>query len=80
LRGAGDSRGPRLHDLRHRLAIATLLRWYRGGVDVDRHLPQLSTYLGHAHVTDTYWYLTATPKLLQYALRRVERSRQGQRP
>ena len=62
LRGAGDSRGPRLHDLRHRLAINTLLRWYQRGVDVERHLPELSTYLGHAHVTDTYWYLTATPE------------------
>ena len=80
LRGAGDSRGPRLHDLRHRLAINTLLRWYRRGVDVERHLPELSTYLGHAHITDTYWYLTATPQLLHYALRRVERSRQGHRP
>jgi integrase len=48
LRGAGDSRGPRLHDLRHRLAIATLLKWYQRGVDVERHLPELSTYLGHA--------------------------------
>lgn len=80
LRGPDDSRGPRLHDLRHRLAIMTLLRWYRRGVDVERQLPQLSTYLGHAHVTDTYWYLTATPELLHFALRRVERSRQGQRP
>jgi len=79
LRGPDDSRGPRLHDLRHRLAIMTLLRWYRRGVDVERQLPQLSTYLGHAHVTDTYWYLTATPELLHFALRRVERSRQGQR-
>lgn len=80
LRSASDSRGPRLHDLRHRLAINTLLDWYRRGVDVERHLPELSTYLGHAHVTDTYWYLTATPKLLHYAMRRVERSRQGDRP
>ena len=79
LRGPGDSRGPRLHDLRHRLAIATLLRWYRNGVDVERHLPQLSTYLGHAHITDTYWYLTATPQLMRYALRHVERGERGQR-
>jgi integrase/recombinase XerD len=56
LRGADDARGPRLHDLRHRLAIETLLRWYRDGIDVERHLPKLSTYLGHAHITDTYWY------------------------
>jgi hypothetical protein len=80
LRGPGDSRGPRLHDLRHRLAIKTLLKWYRCGVDVERRLPHLSAYLGHAHVTDTYWYLTATPELLHYMLRRVERSRQEQRP
>jgi integrase/recombinase XerD len=80
LRGPGDSRGPRLHDLRHRLAIETLLRWYRRGIDVERHLPELSTYLGHAHITDTYWYLTATPQLLRYALNSVERSKQGSRP
>ncbi len=56
LRKAGDSRGPRLLDFRHRLAINTLLGWYRRGVDVERHLPELSTYLGHEHITDTYWY------------------------
>lgn len=74
LRGADDARGPRLHDLRHRLAIVTLFRWYRDGVDVERHLPKLSTYLGHAHITDTYWYLTATPELLHRALLRVEQA------
>jgi integrase len=79
LRKHGDSRGPRLHDLRHRLAIKTLLGWYRRGVDVERHLPELSTYLGHGHITDTYWYLTATPTLLHYALRRVERPQRGTR-
>jgi integrase len=80
LRGAGDSRGPRLHDLRHRLAVSTLLRWYRDGIDVERHLPELSTYLGHAHITDTYWYLTATPELLHYALLRVEQPEREPRP
>ena len=74
LRVADDSRGPRLHDLRHRMAVNTLLGWYRDGVDVERHLPELSTYLGHAHITDTYWYLTATPELLRQALLRVEPS------
>jgi integrase/recombinase XerD len=80
LRNAGDSRGPRLDDLRHRLAVSTLLRWYRDGVDVERHLPELSTYLGHAHITDTYWYLTATPELLGYALLQVEQSEQEHHP
>jgi integrase len=74
LRGPRDSHGPRLHGLRHRLAINTLLKWYRRGVDVERHLPALSAYLGHAHITDTQWYLTVTPQLLRYVLRRVERS------
>lgn len=80
LRGADDSRGPRLHDFRHRLAVTTLLRWYHEGIDVERHLPQLATYLGHSHITDTYWYLTATPELLQQALLRVEQSQPDSLP
>ena len=78
LRGPSDSRGPRLHDLRHRFAVETLLRWYRDGVDVESHLPRLTTYLGHAHVSDTYWYLTVTPELMQLAARRLDRA--GRRP
>ncbi len=72
LRGPADRRGPRRHDLRHRLAVDTLLRWYRAGVDVERHLPELSTYLGHGHVADTYWYLSAVPELLRLAAARLE--------
>ncbi len=72
LRSPSDSRGPRLHDLRHRFAVRTLLRWYRDGVDVESHLPRLATYLGHAHMSDTYWYLTATPELLQLAAKRLD--------
>jgi len=79
LRNADDSRGPRIHDLRHRLAITTLTRWHRRGVDVERHLPELCTYLGHAHITDTQWYLTATPQLLRQVLQRVERSERRSR-
>jgi integrase/recombinase XerD len=80
LRAPGDSHGPRLHGFRHRLAINTLLKWYRGGIDVERRLPALATYLGHAHITDTHWYLTATPQLLRHALRRVVRSERRARP
>ena len=50
IRGASASRGPRLHDFRHRFAVETLLRWYRSGEDVTRRLPVLSTYLGHPHI------------------------------
>jgi integrase/recombinase XerD len=67
IRGASASRGPRLHDFRHRFAVETLLRWYRSGEDVRRRLPILSTYLGHGHVTDTYWYLSNTPELMAAA-------------
>jgi integrase len=56
------------------IAWPSIRSWYRDGVDVERHLPELSTYLGHAHITDTYWYLTATPELLQHALLRMEPS------
>lgn len=63
-------RGPRLHDMRHRLAAKTLIRWYREGRNVERELAKLSTYLGHVHVADTYWYIEAVPELLQLASER----------
>ena len=72
LRAVDASRGPRLHDFRHRFAVQTLLRWYRKGKDPKQCVPILSTYLGHAHVTDTYWYLTGTPELLGAAGKRLE--------
>ena len=66
LRGPDDRYGPHLHDFRHRFAVQTLLHWYRTGVDVEQHLPELATYLGHTLVADTYWYLSAVPELLQF--------------
>lgn len=79
IRAPGDSHGPGLHGFRHRLAIQTLLRWYRRGVDVECRMPQLSTYLGHSNIAHTQWYLTATPQLLRYALNRVEKSEKRRR-
>jgi len=70
-RGHDHGHGPRLHDMRHRLAARTLVRWYRDGRDVERELPKLSAYLGHAHVADTYWYIEAVPELLQLATERA---------
>ena len=64
--------GPRLHDLRHRFAVRTLLGWYRSGIDVEREMPKLTTYLGHVHVNVTYWYIEAVPELLELAARRLE--------
>jgi len=50
------------------------VRWYQQDVDVERHLPELSTYLGHVKVSDTYWYLSATPELLNLATERLEQA------
>jgi integrase/recombinase XerD len=65
-------RPPRLADFRHSFATATLLDWYRDGVDVHARIPRLSTYLGHADPKSTYWYLTGTPELLTLAAARLE--------
>ena len=44
--------------------MQTLINWYRTGLDPEQKLPLLSVYLGHAKVSDTYWYLSAVPELL----------------
>lgn len=72
LRGPDDRHGPRLHDMRHRFATTTLVRWYRSNQDPERRLPVLSAYLGHVHVADTQWYLSASPELMREAMRRLE--------
>ena len=72
LRGPTDHTGPRLHDFRHRFALNTLIEWYRAGEDIERRLPVLSTFLSHAHVADTYWYLSIHPELMELATSRLE--------
>jgi integrase/recombinase XerD len=80
LRPLGGGRGgPRIHSLRHCFAVRTLLNWYRRDADVDTRLPELATFLGHRHVTDTYWYISAVPELLALATRRWERAEKGQK-
>jgi integrase len=73
--GYRHGRGPRLHDLRHRFAAKRLVEWYRAGLDVEREIPKLATYLGHVHVNETYWYIEAVPELLQLATKRLMRAR-----
>jgi integrase len=74
----GRHRPPRLHDLRHSFAVRCVIGWYRDGVDVDVHLPLLSTYLGHVAPHTTYWYLTAVPELLELAADRLEAVEEAQ--
>jgi integrase len=64
---------PRLHDLRHAMAVHRLVAWYREGADVQQLLPQLATYLGHVDGATTQRYLAMTPELLREASRRFER-------
>jgi integrase len=76
LRDATARSGPRLHDLRHSCAVRTLLHWYRTGADVERRMPTLSAYLGHAHVNDTFWYLSATPELFHAVTQYLDTDRE----
>jgi hypothetical protein len=59
--------------LRHTFTVRRLLRWYQEEANIGQKLLALSTYLGHAKVTDTYWYLSAVPELMAIASQRFER-------
>jgi len=72
LEGAGERVRPRPHDLRHTMAVRTLLDWIKAGEDVDRRMPELSTFLGHAQPESTYWYLQAVPELMALISQRLE--------
>lgn len=63
---------PRIHDFRHTFAVRRLLKWYEEGANLDQKILGLSTYLGHAQVTDTYWYLSAVPELLAIVSEKFE--------
>ena len=69
----GGRRSPSLHGLRHAAAVHRLEDWYRNDADVQRLLPALSTWLGHANLDGTSVYLTMTPELLHQTSARFER-------
>lgn len=60
-----NGQSPRLHELRHTFAIRALEASPEGRDRVGQHMLALATYLGHANIKDTYWYLEATPELLR---------------
>jgi integrase/recombinase XerD len=62
---------PRVHDLRHRFAVQTLIDWQRSGENIDERMTTLSTYLGHVSPADTYWYLSGSPELMALAADRL---------
>ena len=63
----GAHHAPRIHDLRHTFVVHRILQWQKDGVNVDQAMLSLSTYVGHALVTHTYWYLSAVPELMSLA-------------
>jgi len=68
----GAHAAPRIHDLRHTFVVRRLLLWQAQGIDIDQQMLALATYVGHAMVTNTYWYLTAVPELMAPAADRFE--------
>lgn len=69
----GAHAAPRLHDLRHTFAVRRMLLWHADGTDIDQMMLALSTYMGHAEIFYTYWYLTAVPELMALAGGKFER-------
>jgi integrase len=72
--------GPRIHDLRHTFAVRSLENCAGDAEAVLRHATALSTYLGHAHISDTYWYLQATPLLMEQIAQAGESLYRGDAP
>ena len=68
----GTHHAPRVHDLRHTFVVRRMLAWHAAGTDIDQAMLGLSTYVGHAMVTNTYWYLSAVPELMELAAKRFE--------
>lgn len=68
----GDHGNARIHDLRHSFAVRRLLRWQQEGADIHERMLALSTYMGHAKISNTYWYLTGVPELMQLVGKRFE--------
>lgn len=66
-RNRGNHHAPRIHDLRHTFVVRRIAQWQTQGVDVDQAMLSLSTYVGHAEVGNTYWYLSAAPELMAVA-------------
>lgn len=62
----------RLHDLRHTFICRRLIEWQANGADIDGAMMMLSTYVGHANLRDTYWYIESVPELMALAGRRFE--------
>ena len=67
-------------DLRHTFAVRALEACPEGRDHVGRHILALTTYMGHAKVQSTYWYLESTPELMADIAQCAEAFVYGGRP
>jgi integrase/recombinase XerD len=67
-----STKRPRVHDLRHSFAVRVLISVYRSGIDVETRMLALSTYLGHVNPVSSYWYLSASPELVELVAERLD--------
>ena len=72
-RARGGHSRPRIHDMRHTMVVRRVQLWHEDGVSIDHAMFWLCTYMGHAKISDTYWYLTGTPELMELVGARFER-------
>ena len=72
-RARGEHARPRIHDLRHTMVVRRVQLWHESGASIEHAMFWLCTYLGHAKISDTYWYLTGTPELMELVGARFER-------
>ncbi len=68
----GTHQTTRIHDLRHTFIVRRIVQWQAQGVDIDQAMLSLSTYVGHAKVSNTYWYMSAVPQMMELAADRFE--------
>ncbi len=63
---------PKIHGLRHSFAVRCLIDWHRSGINIEDRMVVLSNYLGHVNPAGTYWYLSASPELMELAAARLD--------
>lgn len=66
----------RIHDLRHTFVVKRLIAWHKNGEDTEKKIAALSVYIGHAKVSDTYWYIHFVPELMELVSNRFESFRE----
>lgn len=76
----GDYARHRLHDLRHTFIVRSLMSSCQRDGEAGSGALALSTYVGHARITDTYWYITGVPELMAIAADRFHQYAAGERP